>query len=106
MKPIVITWLVTPLILFVVGAVYLWWQRTALASSTKRRILAWLRGANLVLGILGTWYWANTARSDFDVWMCVCLGTLWAWAAVDAIRRVRNKYKHNASQLAETKANP
>jgi CDP-diglyceride synthetase len=103
MKPIFITLLFAPLILFVVAVVYLWWQRASAVASTRRRIFGSLLGANLVLGPLGLWYLLSTAHSNFDVvWIFVCFG-FWTYAVVDCIRQLRNDYKRSAHQRTETK---
>jgi hypothetical protein len=94
MKPILITLLFIPPILFVVAIVYLWWRRASVVATTRRRVLSWIFAANLVLGPLGAWYWLSTARSDFDVLLLLCFGVCWACAVVEGVRQLRNEYKH------------
>jgi hypothetical protein len=94
MKPLWITLLVTPLILIVVAAVYLWWQRASMVPATRRRVLAWRLAVSLVLGFLGTWYFFSIAsNSYFDIWMLVSLGCL-VCGIIGDTRRLWNEYKH------------
>ena len=98
MKPLLITLLITPAIVFVVAAAYLRWQKASIVPSTRRRLLACLLGACLVLGPVGVWYGLSTARSDLDVWMSVYYGLLWAYVIMDCVRRLRNEYKQKLAQ--------
>jgi len=96
MKPILITLLIVPAIVFVVAAAYLRWHKASLVPSTRRRLLSCLMGASLVLAPAGVWYGLSTARSDLDVWMSVYYGLLWTCAIVVCARRHRNEYKQNS----------